>query len=547
MSSKYKKNLEGWVAHLDEATGLPTKKWTGEIRINKERKKKKEGQTDKKRKKQTLEIELDTDQGDYYVYEPGSDTPIYRYNPRVDKVTISDEEKFEEYFVGDKNKEKQLEKIRKNALSSILALAESEYDKAKRLRLGNHEPRRDDKRLKRILEKLEKKKGFKSLNNTAEPAEIAEVTSQDKGKKDKGPNTPKDGKVSANVDVELTINTASGGSGGSGGSRGGGGGSVQNSGSGNRIDTESDIVKTSIVSLEMPIETPPIAAINDGSMRYPVIPPPFGYDHIKITAYTYVKSGLSKQQAKGQATKDLKERFSKPLGNVILPMQPNLSETNSVDWGGDKINALQLAAADLAEGAIGKLGKLDILGAAQGLASGTISEIKKALADPDVKQGVAAYFAGQAVGANVLTRATGTVINPNLELLFSGPRLRTFNFNFNLTPRSDDEAIMIRRIIRFFKKTSAPSISSSGNFLQTPAVYLLEYIFDQDDGGQHPYLNKFKPCALTSFNVNYTPDGSYSTYNTGSMTSYAITMSFGELQPIYAGDYINSSEDDMGF
>ena len=106
---------------------------------------------------------------------------------------------------------------------------------------------------------------------------------------------------------------------------------------------------------------------------------------------------------------------------------------------------------------------------------------------------------------------------------------------------------MIRRIIRFFKKTSAPSISSSGNFLQTPAVYLLEYIFDQDDGGQHPYLNKFKPCALTSFNVNYTPDGSYSTYKTGSMTSYAITMSFGELQPIYAGDYINSSEDDMGF
>ncbi len=543
MSRKYKKNLDGWVAHLDEA-GLPTKKWTGEIRINKELKKKKQGQTDKKRKKQTLKLELDTDQGDYYVYEPGSETPIYRYNPRVDKVTISDEEKFEEYFVGDKNKEKQLEKIRKNALSSILALAESEYDRAAALRLNNDEPRRDDKRLKRILEKLEKKKGFKSLNNTAEPAEIAEVTSQDKGKKDKGPNTPKDGKVSANVDVELSINTASGGSGVSGGS-GGGGGSVQNSGSGNRIDTESDIVKTSIVSLEMPIETPPVAAINDGSMRYPVIPPPFGYDHIRITAYAYVESGLSKQQA--ETTKDLKKRFTKSLGDVVLPMQPNLSETNSIDWGGDKINALQVAAAGVAMSGIEKLGDLDVVGAVTGMAGQTMGEIKKALADPATKQAVAAYFAGQAVGANVLTRTTGTVINPNLELLFSGPRLRTFNFNFNLTPRSDDEAIMIRRIIRFFKKTSTPSISSSGNFLQTPSVYLLEYIFDQDDGGQHPYLNKFKPCALTSFNVNYTPDGSYSTYKTGSMTSYSITMSFGELQPIYAGDYINSSGDDMGF
>ena len=541
MSRKYNKNLDGWVAHLDEATGLPTKKWTGEIRINKESNKKKEGQTDKKRKKQTLNLELDTDKGDYYVYEPGSETPIYSYNPRTDKVKISDEEKFEEYFVGDKNKEKQLEKIRKNALSSVLALAESEYDKAKSLRLSNSEPRRDDKELKRILEKLEGKKGFKSLNNTAEPAEIAEVTSQDKGKKDKGPNTPKDGKVSANVDVELSINTASGGSGVSGG----GGGSVQNSGSGNRIDTESDIVKTSIVSLEMPIETPPIAAINDGSMRYPVIPPPFGYDHIKITAYAYVESGLNKQQA--ETTKDLKKRFTKSLGDVVLPMQPNLSETNSVDWGGDKINALQLAAGNLAKGAIEDLSKFNIVEGIGNFAQGALDEVRKAVQDPETKQALVAYFAGQAVGANVLTRTTGTVINPNLELLFSGPRLRTFNFNFNLTPRSDDEAIMIRRIIRFFKKTSAPSISSSGNFLQTPSVYLLEYIFDQDDGGQHPYLNKFKPCALTSFNVNYTPDGSYSTYNTGSMTSYAITMSFGELQPIYAGDYINSSEDDMGF
>ena len=55
---------------------------------------------------------------------------------------------------------------------------------------------------------------------------------------------------------------------------------------------------------------------------------------------------------------------------------------------------------------------------------------------------------------------------------------------------------------------------------------------------------------MTSFNVNYTPDGSYSTYKGGSMTSYAIGMSFGELRPIYAGD--NKMDEgaeptDMGF
>ena len=51
---------------------------------------------------------------------------------------------------------------------------------------------------------------------------------------------------------------------------------------------------------------------------------------------------------------------------------------------------------------------------------------------------------------------------------------------------------------------------------------------------------------MTSFNVNYTPDGSYSTYHGGSMTSYALNMTFGELQPIYAGDNVDDTND-MGF
>ena len=50
-------------------------------------------------------------------------------------------------------------------------------------------------------------------------------------------------------------------------------------------------------------------------------------------------------------------------------------------------------------------------------------------------------------------------------------------------------------------------------------------------------MNKFKPCALTSFNVDYTPGGSYMTYDGGSMTAYTIQMSFNEIDPVYRGDY----------
>ena len=166
--------------------------------------------------------------------------------------------------------------------------------------------------------------------------------------------------------------------------------------------------------------------------------------------------------------------------------------------------------------------------------------------DPGTLQFIKAYFAGQAVGANVQARATGNVVNPNLELLFEGPRLRTFAFNFKFTPRTPDEALEIKKIIKTFKRNMAPQRSSQGIFLKTPRVFKLDYIYN-DTNTQHPYLNKLKPMAMTNFGVNYTPDGSYATYlDGGSVTSYAVDMSFGELEPIYA-DEIDNNWDDMGF
>ena len=64
------------------------------------------------------------------------------------------------------------------------------------------------------------------------------------------------------------------------------------------------------------------------------------------------------------------------------------------------------------------------------------SDLNAILNDPNSGPALTAYFAGQAVGANVLGRTAGVTLNPNLELLFKGPNLRTFNFNFRFTPRS---------------------------------------------------------------------------------------------------------------
>ena len=157
---------------------------------------------------------------------------------------------------------------------------------------------------------------------------------------------------------------------------------------------------------------------------------------------------------------------------------------------------------------------------------------------------VSAYFAGKAVGRNVLARATGKVVNQNLELLFTGPQLRSFNYTYRFTPREEKEAEMIKRIIKFFKSSMAPRRSDQRVFLETPHVYRLKYIYK--NGEQHPFLNKIKTCALRNFSIQYTPDGSYMTYDDGSMTSYEVQLTFGEMNPIYANDFENDTND-MGY
>ena len=276
----------------------------------------------------------------------------------------------------------------------------------------------------------------------------------------------------------------------------------------------------------------------------------YGYDYIQITAYDYQPSGLksygerpsgfSKREGDGK-------RFKNPQETIQLPMQPQLSESTAVSWGGDTLNEIQRAGAGLAAGAIASAGEGKIGEALSGMVSGVDAEFSRLLGgNGDAKAAVIAYFAGQAVGANVLGRTTGQVINPNLELLFTGPNLRSFNFNFTLTPREPEEARTVRKIIRAMKRNMTPRISDKDLFLKSPRIFELEYIFG-DNTEQHPYMNKFKPCACTNFTVNYTPDGSYMTYRgEPSMTSYQISMSFGEIEPIYSHEYADN-EQNMGF
>ena len=137
-----------------------------------------------------------------------------------------------------------------------------------------------------------------------------------------------------------------------------------------------------------------------------------------------------------------------------------------------------------------------------------------------------------------------------MELLFSGPTLRSFKFQFKMTPRNFDEGQDIKRIIREFKRSMAPKITTTGTsenstnslFLSTPDVFELTY---RKGSGDHPYLNRFKQCALLDISVNYTGEGTYATYDDGTPVSMIMDLTFRELEPVYDSDYYNSLGEDL--
>ena len=150
-------------------------------------------------------------------------------------------------------------------------------------------------------------------------------------------------------------------------------------------------------------------------------------------------------------------------------------------------------------------------------------------------------FAGRAVGVkNLLSRTEGAIINPNLELLFSGPKLRQFSFVYLLTPRDEIEAKQIVNIIRVFKQASSVQRTEQMIFLRTPNTFQVTYHkggVKEGDDNNHPYIGKMKECAMTSVSVEYTPANVYATFEGGYMTQYRLTLTMQELEPVYNDDY----------
>jgi len=270
--------------------------------------------------------------------------------------------------------------------------------------------------------------------------------------------------------------------------------------------------------------------------RYPYAGITSTTDYFKIEIFTVAGAGTPGGDLIGVAG------AGTTMGAIYLPMPSNIQDGNSVSYGENEMSTFTAKGLDLSEQAINtdigavlrqEEGALNNLkGAAQGAFNlakdkGLQSIILKSLAAEAVS-----IFGGNVSINSLLARESGQIINPNLELLFSGVTLRTFKFSFKMTPRSTTERDQIKKIIRSLKKNMAPT--QAEDFLTTPNLFQIKYMKGPNP---HPFLHKFKTCFLKDMSVNYTGENVYATYHDGTPVSMTMDLTFQEREPIYAKDY----------
>ena len=171
---------------------------------------------------------------------------------------------------------------------------------------------------------------------------------------------------------------------------------------------------------------------------------------------------------------------------------------------------------------------------------------------------------------SLLAISKGKVFNPFTEQVFSNMSFRTHQFNFKMLSRSMEEAREIKRIISYIKGGAVPiiggggsndisgefgsdesgsgSVASRNRFMEVPDKFNIKFVRMSPDGtlsedadGFGSMHFKIHTSVCTGVQVNYTPDGQYTSFKniTGEMVqvpAIQLSLSFTETRMISQGD-----------
>jgi hypothetical protein len=228
---------------------------------------------------------------------------------------------------------------------------------------------------------------------------------------------------------------------------------------------------------------------------------------------------------------------------VILYM-PNSTPGvgNSQQWG--DVNFIGPVGALMKDIGIGATNTINAKGGISGIVDTFTSQLtgiydsNKGNAGNIVRQGVLSAVAPMlgADASQLMALSKGEVYNPNVELLYKAPGMRSFNFSFNFVPKNAAEARKVNEIIRNFKIWSAPQALKSGMF-EVPHVWQVKYM---TGGKENPNMNKFKKAACVGVTVQANPQTTmHVAHADGMPIETVMSLNFREVDIITREDHTN--------
>ena len=220
-----------------------------------------------------------------------------------------------------------------------------------------------------------------------------------------------------------------------------------------------------------------------------------------------------KPKSQGTAAQELgKERTKRTSDAIVLYMPPSIAVQYSSSYKESEIGAVGGALLQAGKAA----GITDFKSAITGAASkatqdGTEGSQKAnpftAAADiyerKSIETAAQLLKVGDALGT--VDKLSNQAVNNFLEAMFTGVGFRKFSYTYRFTPRDEQEASMVDKIIRTFKFHMLPEYNrqTSGRYFTVPSEFDIFYMYR---GDENTWMNKIYTCVCTGVDINYTPN-----------------------------------------
>lgn len=214
--------------------------------------------------------------------------------------------------------------------------------------------------------------------------------------------------------------------------------------------------------------------------------------------------------------------------SAILPMPKNLTDQHSHEVDQLMLGFLPRVLSTLGAGfaSDGKGFGKKTAGRSGGVISDAASAIGggigRTLATGAMEMGAYAYQLGKA--------RVGVGLNPNVETLYSAPRIRNWTFNFQFYPKNPAEVSEIRDFIKRIKEHSYP-ISVLGIAGQNQLyVYPGQVYFEFSGRYKDKLFKSLRPCIITNIQIDYSDGEQYQHFRDGSSIVYNLTLELTETR-----------------